>query len=137
MQLRPPKPGEPSFEQFTRERSHIQQVLCERAALVHSAFNSIRGFSCNRLDGTMCAFPRIEIPSSAQAAAAACGLMPDEFYCMRLLEETGICVVPGSGFGQRAGSYHFRTTILHPHEELLHMMAAIKSFHLRFLEEYH
>lgn len=27
---------------------------------------------------------------------------------MKLLEETGICVVPGSGFGQREGSYHFR-----------------------------
>lgn len=30
------------------------------------------------------------------------------FYCMKLLEETGICVVPGSGFGQREGTYHFR-----------------------------
>lgn len=30
------------------------------------------------------------------------------FYCMKLLEETGICLVPGSGFGQRDGTYHFR-----------------------------
>lgn len=30
------------------------------------------------------------------------------FFCMRLLEETGICVVPGSGFGQKEGTYHFR-----------------------------
>lgn len=35
-------------------------------------------------------------------------MAPDMFYCMELLEETGICVVPGSGFGQRAGTYHFR-----------------------------
>ncbi|PKU33929.1 alanine aminotransferase 2 [Limosa lapponica baueri] len=35
-------------------------------------------------------------------------MAPDMFYCMKLLEETGICVVPGSGFGQREGSYHFR-----------------------------
>ncbi|KAI5632404.1 aminotransferase class I and II domain-containing protein [Phthorimaea operculella] len=135
--LRPPEPGEPSYEQFTREKSHIQQVLCERTALVFNAFNSIPGFSCNRLDGTMCAFPRVEMPSHAQAAAASRGVKPDEFYCMRLLEETGICVVPGSGFGQRAGTYHFRTTILHPHEELVHMLAAIDSFHQRFLQEYH
>ena len=25
-----------------------------------------------------------------------------------LLEETGICLVPGSGFGQKDGTYHFR-----------------------------
>ena len=36
------------------------------------------------------------------------GLAPDMFFCLRLLEETGICVVPGSGFGQREGTYHFR-----------------------------
>jgi len=36
------------------------------------------------------------------------GLAPDAFYCYQLLEETGICVVPGSGFGQREGTYHFR-----------------------------
>jgi len=27
---------------------------------------------------------------------------------MKLLEETGICLVPGSGFGQRDDTYHFR-----------------------------
>lgn len=36
------------------------------------------------------------------------GQLPDLFYCMKLLEETGICLVPGSGFGQRDGTYHFR-----------------------------
>ena len=30
------------------------------------------------------------------------------FYCMTLLEEKGICLVPGSGFGQREGTFHFR-----------------------------
>jgi len=34
---------------------------------------------------------------------------PDAMYCYQLLEETGICVVPGSGFGQKEGTYHFRS----------------------------
>ncbi len=38
----------------------------------------------------------------------ALGIQPDMLYCLRLLEETGICVVPGSGFGQKDGTYHFR-----------------------------
>lgn len=37
------------------------------------------------------------------------GQAPDMFYCMRLLEEMGICLVPGSGFGQKDGTYHFRS----------------------------
>jgi len=36
---------------------------------------------------------------------------PDAMYCYQLLEETGICVVPGSGFGQKEGTYHFRFSI--------------------------
>lgn len=42
------------------------------------------------------------------------GQQPDMFYCMKLLEETGICLVPGSGFGQKDGSYHFRYETLSP-----------------------
>ena len=38
----------------------------------------------------------------------AAGQAPDAFYCFQLLENTGMCVVPGSGFGQREGTYHFR-----------------------------
>jgi len=37
---------------------------------------------------------------------------PDAMYCYQLLEEAGICVVPGSGFGQKEGTYHFRFSII-------------------------
>lgn len=40
------------------------------------------------------------------------GQIPDMFYCMKLLEEEGICLVPGSGFGQREGTFHFRYVVL-------------------------
>ena len=40
------------------------------------------------------------------------GKTPDVVYCFKLLEETGICVVPGSGFGQVEGTFHFRSVIL-------------------------
>lgn len=36
------------------------------------------------------------------------GKAPDFLYAYELLEEKGLCVVPGSGFGQREGTYHFR-----------------------------
>jgi hypothetical protein len=40
------------------------------------------------------------------------GKAPDMFYCLRMLEEAGVVVVPGSGFGQEEGTFHFRSTIL-------------------------
>lgn len=42
------------------------------------------------------------------------GQEPDMYYCMRLLEEEGICLVPGSGFGQRRGTFHFRSGLEKP-----------------------
>ncbi|XP_072947608.1 alanine aminotransferase 2-like [Epargyreus clarus] len=133
---KPPVLGEQSYEQFARERRGVARVLAERAASAHRTFNTIPGYSCNTIDGSMFAFPRIEIPARAQAAAREKGMAPDEFYCLRLLEETGVCVVPGSGFGQRPGTFHFRTTILHPREEFQHMMDSIRGFHLQFLKTY-
>jgi alanine transaminase len=45
-------------------------------------------------------FPRIHLPQKAIKAAEALKTAPDAFYCHRLLDATGIVVVPGSGFRQ-------------------------------------
>jgi len=45
-------------------------------------------------------FPQIRLPQKAIEAAKAAKKAPDAFYALRLLESTGVVVVPGSGFGQ-------------------------------------
>lgn len=79
-------------------------------------------------------FPTIRLPEKAVKEAEKNGRKPDAFYCMRLLEKTGICIVPGSGFGQREGTLHFRTTFLAPQIE--EYSASIKRFHSEFMDEY-
>ena len=72
-------------------------------------------------------FPQIRLPDKAVAAAKEANKEADAFYCLQLLEKTGICVVPGSGFGQVPGTLHFRTTFLAPQiDEFVHR---IKTFH--------
>ncbi len=51
----------------------------------------------------MYSFPQLRLPPKAVEAAKAAGKAPDVFYCLRLLEATGISTVPGSGFGQVRG----------------------------------
>jgi aspartate/methionine/tyrosine aminotransferase len=58
----------------------------------------------------------------------------DFSYCMALLEETGICVVPGSGFGQMPGTMHFRTTFLPPKADMQALVDKIRTFHLSYVE---
>jgi alanine transaminase len=61
---------------------------------------------------------------------------PDVYYCFELLEKTGICLVPGSGFHQRPGTFHFRTTILPPVNEIKSLLAKLKVFHEDFLKKW-
>uniref|UniRef100_A0A1B6CHN5 alanine transaminase n=2 Tax=Clastoptera arizonana TaxID=38151 RepID=A0A1B6CHN5_9HEMI len=134
--VNPPKPGEPSYEQYKAEKDGVLQSLACRAKMVADTFNSIPGFTCNPVQGAMYAFPKIDLPEKAIAKAKSLGQCPSTFYAFQLLENTGICIVPGSGFGQKPGTYHFRTTILPQPEKLRDMLQKFKEFHLKFIEEY-
>ncbi len=117
--VQPPAPGEPSHAAYAAERADILARLKQRAALLAEGLNSIPGIRCNPVAGAMYAFPCIDIPEGRT----------DEDYCMALLEATGICVVPGTGFGQVPGSAHFRTTILPPTEKMQEVVAKVAGFH--------
>lgn len=60
---------------------------------------------------------------------------PDFYYCSELLEHTGMTVVPGSGFGQADGTYHFRTTFLPMPDQIKAVTDKWISFHQRFMKE--
>lgn len=132
----PPQKGEPSYDLFIKEKTGVLKSLAERAKMVADTFNSIPGMSCNTVQGAMYAFPQMKLPAKAIEAAKAKGQCPSTFYAFQLLENTGICIVPGAGFGQRPGTYHFRTTILPQPEKLKSMLESFKAFHLKFLEQY-
>ena len=78
-------------------------------------------------------FPSITLPPKVIAAAEAVNRRPDEFYALRLLDATGVCVVPGSGFGQKEGTLHFRTTFLAPGTA---WVSQIVKFHKEFMDEF-
>lgn len=134
--VNPPRPGEPSYELFIKEKNGILDSLKERAEMVANTFNSIEGFTCNPVQGAMYAFPQIKLPERAIEAAKKAGQTPDSFYAFQLLESTGICIVPGAGFGQRPNTFHFRTTILPQPEKLKEMLDLFRDFHVKFLAEF-
>lgn len=134
--VNPPVLGDPSYDLFMKEKTHVLSQLKEKATLVTELFNSIEGIKCNTVQGAMYSFPQIFLPPKAIEAAKAKSQTPDSFYCFSLLEETGLCVVPGSGFGQKEGTYHFRMTILPPLEEIRSVLQTFKEFHLKFLSQY-
>jgi len=120
--VRPPKPGSPSYERYVQERDAILGGLKERAVLLAEGLNCIPGIECNAVAGAMYAFPKIMLPAGRS----------DGEYCMALLEETGMCVVPGTGFGQLPGTAHFRTTILPPTAKIKDVVERLARFHAEY-----
>ena len=45
-------------------------------------------------------------------------------------------VVPGSGFGQADGTFHFRTTFLPSEEDIGRVVEALSAFHAAFLKRH-
>lgn len=151
LMVNPPKNGEPSYPTYSKERDDILSSLKHRAEKLVTTLNSMEGVSCQRAEGAMYAFPKITLPPKAVQAAAKKGMNPDAFYVLELLEHTGVCVVPGSGFGQKDGTYHFRykifiysfkfypfhrTTFLPPEDKIDSVSERIKKFHNDFLTRY-
>ncbi|XP_030631313.1 alanine aminotransferase 2-like isoform X2 [Chanos chanos] len=134
--VNPPQPGEPSYATFIKERTATLRALAEKAKMTEEILNTVPGISCNPVQGAMYSFPRISLPERAVQEAKAKGVAPDMFYCMKLLEETGICLVPGSGFGQKDGTFHFRMTILPSADKLKVLLNKVKEFHQRFTQQY-
>jgi alanine transaminase len=133
MMVNPPKEGDESYELYKKEYDAIFQSLRDRATVLHGAFKEMEGVECQDPQGAMYLFPTIHVPPKAVAQAQAENRTPDEFYALRLLDATGVCVVPGTGFRQRPDTQHFRTTFLAPGTE---WVGRIKKFHKEFMDEF-
>ncbi|HTX17966.1 MAG TPA: aminotransferase class I/II-fold pyridoxal phosphate-dependent enzyme [Bacteroidota bacterium] len=138
----PPRPGEESYGLYVSERQAVFDALKAKARLLGEGINKIEGMSVVEPEGAMYAFVKFDLPSDPNIdtealSEEACRMYEarrDTEYCLALLEETGICVVPGSGFGQVAGTLHFRTTFLPPMDEIEELVRKLKLFHERYCE---
>ena len=98
--------------------------------------NNLEGIECNPAEGAMYIFAKIKLPNKFIAKAKELNKEPDTLYSLELLEHTGVCVVPGNGFGQDEGTFHFRATFLPEEKEFDGFIASIKEFHTTFMKKY-
>ncbi len=132
----PPEKVDPSYKRFEKEQNAIFTSLKKKAGMVFRAMDKLEGVSCQPLEGAMYAFPRISLPKKAVAAAEAEGLAPDMHYCRSLLLSTGICTVPGSGFGQQSGTFHVRMTFLPQEDALERALLRMEVHHRNYMDQY-
>jgi len=85
--------------------SSLMKKMTPRRDMTFKMMNEIEGVSCVKPMGAFYAFPKIDVKDDAE-------------FVRSLIMETGVVVVPGSGFGQKQGTQHFRIVFL-PDESIL------------------
>ncbi|CAI5758864.1 unnamed protein product [Candida verbasci] len=137
LMINPPKEGDESFELYKKETDSIHYDLQTRAEALYNAFNQMEDINCDKPMGAMYIFPKLNFDSKIYhklfSRAKNSNLQIDDIYCIELLEHTGICCVPGNGFGQKRDTYHLRTTFLPPGKEWIDRWT---KFHKEFVKKY-
>jgi alanine-synthesizing transaminase len=101
------------------DQSHLialNKTLEKRRDLTMNELATIPGISLVKPEGSFYAFASIDVDD-------------DTKFCKELLINTGVVVVPGSGFGQKPGTNHFRIVILPPEEILTKAFGKIAEFY--------
>jgi aspartate/methionine/tyrosine aminotransferase len=137
----PPQPGDASHARYVQERDAIQADLKIKSQILGAGVSQVPGMSVDIPQGAMYAFVKFEVPdppgidvgAMSPAERQAYETKKDEAYCLALLEQTGICVVPGSGFGQLPGTLHFRTTFLPPRDQIQALVDRLGEFHRKYV----
>ena len=140
LMVAPPQKSDESYESYLKERDAILNELKVKAKILDEKVNQIPGMSLENPQGAMYAFVKFELPEDPEVdfnslnaeQSERYAAKRDSDYCMTLLEETGICVVPGSGFGQFPGTLHFRTTFLPPRNEIEEFVYKLGKFHVSY-----
>jgi alanine-synthesizing transaminase len=99
-------------------QDHIKELMNKmhlRRDLTYNMLNDIEGITCVKPEGAFYAFPKIDAKSDME-------------FVKQLILEKGVVVVPGSGFGQKPGSQHFRVVFLPNEETLKKAYSDIKDF---------
>jgi alanine-synthesizing transaminase len=96
----------PALEGVCHHLPETLEKLKRRGKITFDRLNSIKNISCVNPEGSFYAFPKLNVP------------IPDKEWVIKLLEETGVLCVHGSGFGQREGTKHFRVVFL-PQDDVL------------------
>ena len=114
----------PSLEKTQEHLVIAREKLTKRRDITVEMLNAIDGISCVKPEGAFYAFPQLHMNQ------------PDNHFVAELIKETGVVVVPGSGFGQVPGTQHFRVVFL-PNEQILEKAyKAIGNFFQKYLEKF-
>lgn len=109
-------------EALDGDQAHLKALvnkLQRRRDITMEKLATIPGVSLVKPEGAFYAFASIDVDDDMKFSA-------------ELIKETGVVIVPGSGFGQKPGTHHFRIVILPPDDILDKAFGLIADFYEKY-----
>lgn len=131
LMIDPPPAGSAADAQFQAEYNTIMESYKRKGKLLEEGLNKVPGIKCNPAEGAMYLFPSLTLSEKFIEYAISQGFTretADAAWVKGLVEEKGVVLVPGSGFEQVPGTYHFRITILPPEDQIQRCVEDIASY---------
>lgn len=110
-------------EALNGPQNHIREMvgkLRQRRDYAWKRLNEIQGISCTKPEGAFYVFPKIH--------AIGTTWKTDMEFVLELLKETGVLLVPGSGFDPVYGARHVRGVFLPPSEAFEQALNEVERF---------
>ncbi len=126
LMVKPPTENLRAYQRYRDEKEKVLNDLREKAVKIREAFLEMEGMECFGETGALYLFPRLNVLPEGTT---------DYDYCMALLEETGLCTVNGSGFGQKEGTHHLRIAFLPPKDLLEPVLPEWIKFHNQYVSK--
>lgn len=107
-------------------QDHLKELinkLQRRRDIMINILSKIDGINLVKPEGAFYAFPSIDVKN-------------DTHFVTELIKETGVVVVPGSGFGQRPNTNHFRIVTLPQEEVLIEAFDLIADFYKKYKSKF-
>jgi aspartate/methionine/tyrosine aminotransferase len=119
-----PDEGSEPYDQFVEEKQSVLNELYEKSTMIREGFGQMDSVECFGRTSAMYLFPRLnKLPEGST----------DFDYCMNLLENTGLCTINGSGFGQKEGTHHLRIAFLPPKRSIEKVLPEWIKFHNEYV----
>ncbi|XP_063748297.1 alanine aminotransferase 2-like isoform X2 [Eleginops maclovinus] len=136
LMVKPPKPGDHSYDTYTQEILLIRATLSQNAQRAHEFLNDLPGMSSQPAMGGIYLYSRLHLPSDIIQKAKIVEVEADVLYCQMLLEEEGVFLGAGCQNGETTGNHYLRLCILVPTDTLEKVLAQLASFHLRLIDKH-
>uniref|UniRef100_A0A3B4ZYJ6 alanine transaminase n=1 Tax=Stegastes partitus TaxID=144197 RepID=A0A3B4ZYJ6_9TELE len=111
LMLKPPKPGDTSYDTYTQEILLTLTTLSQNAQRALELLNDLPGMSCQPVMGGIYVYPHLYLPSEFREEAKVGKTLEveaDVLYCQKLLKEERVLVGAGHHGGATSSHHHLR-----------------------------